>query len=60
MKTQYSVLSYIQILYMLHVLNFGEHIQFGLCMISKISKGHYQTDAVTPTFRVCLIFYNSF
>jgi len=39
----------------------GETVKFvGLCMISMISKGHYQTDAVTPTFHMCLIFYNNF
>jgi len=42
-KTQYSVLSYIQILYMLYVLKFTDRTQFGLYMISKLSKGHYQT-----------------
>ena len=59
-KTQHSVLSYINIIYMLHVLKFTDHNQFGLYMISKISEGHYQTYAVTPTFHMCLIFYNSF
>jgi len=51
---------YTLILYMLHVLNFWDRTQLRLYVISKISKGHYQTDAVTPTFHMCLIFYNSF
>ena len=62
-KNTYSIVYYHVYndpIYMLHVLNFMDCTQFGLYIISKISEGHYQKDAVTLTFHMCLIFYSSF